>query len=160
MQTKIFAAFSKENVESQNVGALALGVSLLILIPGSGLCTQLSSIFEYQLCTIQMQSGLIMKIFEKTLRYPLLRTSFYKLGDLLNMVQVDSIQIVGFYQSLAKTFIIPIFLIFTMYVNYSLVGPKSVIGLIFAVVQTLLNVAIGFLYGRYQKVRDRKFEPI
>ena len=104
----------------------------MFTVPTVSLVASTSFDFEYSLITVQMQAALIQKIFVKTFQFPVIRSSFYKLGDMLNMVQVDTLQIVGYYKFLSQTIILPFFLVFAIFVSYTLIGNKCVIGLGFA----------------------------
>ena len=99
-----------------------------MLIPNISLLGSVVYFFEYSLISVQMQGVLTIKIFEKTLKYPITRSSFYKLGDLLNMIQVDVLQIVGFFSACIQSIALPLFLIYGVYVNFQMIGGKGIVG--------------------------------
>lgn len=107
--------------------------------------------FEYNVLTVKMQGCLSLKLFLKTFQYPIVRSQYYKLGDLVNMMQVDIIQVANYFKSVQQSIVLPLFLLAAFYVNYSLVKSKCVVGTVVGLCQLFFNAAFGYLYGRYQK---------
>ncbi len=113
-----------------------------------------------------------MMISNKTLNFPLARSSFYKLGDFLNMIQVDINQVIiiiislflikckilnefskicGFFQYYILIFITPILLIAAISYSFLSFGMLFLIPALGSVAQVLFGVILGAIYGRLQR---------
>jgi hypothetical protein len=62
---------------------------MVFLLPTVVAINATSFEFESGLLSIQIQGALLMRMFHKILHFPIIRSSYYKLGDLLNLIQVD-----------------------------------------------------------------------
>jgi ABC-type transport system involved in cytochrome bd biosynthesis fused ATPase/permease subunit len=90
-----------------------------------------------------------MRMFHKILRFPIIRSSYYKLGDLLNLIQVDVLQAAQYYYSLVQMIGLPIFILVGLVMNLNIVGTKSIVGFAVSIAQMLINVIFGYVYGSY-----------
>jgi hypothetical protein len=115
-----------------------------------------------------------MMISNKTLNFPLARSSFYKLGDFLNMIQVDINQVIiiiiiisfflikciifnefskicGFFQYYILIFITPILLIAAVSYSFLIFGLLFLIPALGSVAQVIFGVILGAIYGGLQR---------
>ncbi|EAR99950.2 ABC transporter C family protein (macronuclear) [Tetrahymena thermophila SB210] len=138
------------------------GSSLAPLLPGiflqSGVYIFQSIIksnynFYYSQLTVRMTGALSLKIFQKTYQFPMQRNQFYKIGDILNMVQVDILQIVTYIQNLFTFLFVFPFVIFQFYLCYDQIQNFLILLIMIAVciVTFIINLVFGRWYGSIQK---------
>ncbi|KAL4479825.1 hypothetical protein ABPG74_020341 [Tetrahymena malaccensis] len=134
---------------------LVLGLVLLLICYIISSFVKANYNFYYSLLSIRMTGALSMAIFEKTLKFPMLRNQMYKIGDILNMIQVDILQIVTYIQNLfTLVFVIP-FIVFAFYLCYDQVKSISII-LVMAGC-TLMFFGISLIFGRLYGLLQKKF---
>ncbi|KAL4462574.1 hypothetical protein ABPG74_000404 [Tetrahymena malaccensis] len=135
------------------IGPLVIGLSVMALVYFTQSIIQSNYNFYYSILTVRMTGALSMKIFKKTLSFPMQRNQFYKIGDILNMIQVDILQIVSYIQSLFTLIFSFIFLILSFYLCYMTLQDFGIALTLFACVLVAFSFSLGFgkWYGSMQK---------
>ncbi|EAR90721.2 ABC transporter C family protein (macronuclear) [Tetrahymena thermophila SB210] len=140
------------------------GQSISPLLPG--IFAQLVSIlfqsiirtnynFYYSLLTIRMTGALSIKIFEKCYTYPILRNQYYKIGDILNFIQVDILQVVNYIQNIIiLSFSFPLVAIAIMFVA---LGLQKIDIILIMLGCAIVYVIIAFVFGRFYGSIYNKF---
>ncbi|KAL4435536.1 hypothetical protein ABPG74_020312 [Tetrahymena malaccensis] len=140
------------------------GQSIIPLLPG--IFAQLVSVlfqsiirtnynFYYSLLTVRMTGALSVKIFEKCYTYPILRNQYYKIGDILNFIQVDILQVVNYIQNIIiLSFSFPLVLIAIMFVVFSL---QKIAIILIMLGCALIYVLVAFIFGRFYGSIYNKF---
>ncbi|KAL4505155.1 hypothetical protein ABPG72_016222 [Tetrahymena utriculariae] len=109
--------------------------------------------FYYSLLAVRITGAISMKIFQKTYCFPMQRNQFYKIGDILNMVQVDILQIVQYIQSLFQFALVFPFIGFSIYLCYDQLK-EFIVVLVMSLccfVTFVLSLIFGKFYGSVQK---------
>ncbi|EAR99951.2 ABC transporter family protein (macronuclear) [Tetrahymena thermophila SB210] len=109
--------------------------------------------FYYSLLSVRITGAISMKIFQKTYCFPMQRNQFYKIGDILNMVQVDILQIVQYIQSLFQFALVFPFIGFSIYLCYDQIK-EFIVVLVMSLccfVTFVLCLILGKFYGSVQK---------
>ncbi|KAL4509416.1 hypothetical protein ABPG72_018347 [Tetrahymena utriculariae] len=140
------------------------GYNFQPLVPGLILlliCYIISSLvkanynFYYSLLCVRMTGALSMVIFEKTLKFPMLRNQMYKIGDILNMIQVDILQIVTYVQNLFTLIFVAPFIVVAFYLCYDQVKNFSIILIMTGC--TIIFFGISLIFGRIYGLLQKKF---
>ncbi|EAR99949.2 ABC transporter family protein (macronuclear) [Tetrahymena thermophila SB210] len=137
------------------VGPLAIGLSVMALVYFTQSIIQSNYNFYYSVLTVRMTGALSMKIFQKTLLFPMQRNQFYKIGDILNMIQVDILQIVSYIQSLFTLIFSFIFLILSFYLCYATLNDFGIALTLFACV--LVSFSFSLIFGKWYGSMQKKF---
>ncbi|KAL4486872.1 hypothetical protein ABPG72_009636 [Tetrahymena utriculariae] len=140
------------------------GQSILPLLPG--IFAQIVSVlfqsiiktnysFYYSLLTVRMTGALSLKIFEKCYTYPILRNQYYKIGDILNFIQVDILQVVNYVQNvIILSFSFPLVIIAIMFVALSL---QKITIILIMLACAFFYVFVAFVFGRFYGSIYNKF---
>ncbi|KAL4462576.1 hypothetical protein ABPG74_000406 [Tetrahymena malaccensis] len=109
--------------------------------------------FYYSLLAVRITGAISTKIFQKTYCFPMQRNQFYKIGDILNMVQVDILQVVQCIQSLFQFALVFPFIGFSIYLCYDQLQ-EFIVVLVMSLccfVTFVLSLIFGKFYGSVQK---------
>ncbi|KAL4505154.1 hypothetical protein ABPG72_016221 [Tetrahymena utriculariae] len=140
------------------------GKSLAPLLPGiflqSGVYIFQSIIksnynFYYSQLTVRMTGALSLKIFQKTYQFPMQRNQFYKIGDILNMIQVDILQIVTYVQNLFTFIFVFPFVVFQFYLCYDQI--QNYLILLIMIIVCAVTFCINLIFGRWYGSIQKKF---
>ncbi|KAL4505153.1 hypothetical protein ABPG72_016220 [Tetrahymena utriculariae] len=136
-------------------GPLVVGLSIMAFVYFTQSIIQSNYNFYYSVLTVRMTGALSMKIFQKTLQFPMQRNQFYKIGDILNMIQVDILQIVSYVQSLFTLIFSFIFLILSFYLCYMVLQDFGLSLTLFACV--LAAFSFSLIFGKWYGSMQKKF---
>jgi len=128
-------------------------IFLLAMIFISKMAALLSSticVFQGNMLGTMVSSALNMKIFDKVLRIPLMRSREYNEGKLVNMIQTDLENIYNLFYNLFSIVILPLQIIIGLVIMYYYVDLAFLAGVAVVFLMTLLNFLIGKLYLGFQ----------
>ncbi|KAL4462575.1 hypothetical protein ABPG74_000405 [Tetrahymena malaccensis] len=140
------------------------GKSLTPLLPGillqSGVYIFQSIVksnynFYYSQLTVRMTGALSLKIFQKTYQFPMQRNQFYKIGDILNMIQVDILQIVTYVQNLFTFIFVFPFVIFQFILCYDQI--QNYLILLIMIIVCVVTLSVNLIFGRWYGSIQKKF---
>ncbi|EAR99948.2 ABC transporter C family protein (macronuclear) [Tetrahymena thermophila SB210] len=109
--------------------------------------------FYYSQLTVRMTGALSIKIFKKTFCFAMQRNQLYKVGDILNMIQVDILQIVSYVQSVFTLAFSFLLILVSFYLCYKQLNNVKII-LVMAVcvlIASTISLVFGKWYGNIQK---------
>ncbi|KAL4462573.1 hypothetical protein ABPG74_000403 [Tetrahymena malaccensis] len=109
--------------------------------------------FYYSQLAVRMTGALSIKIFKKTFSFAMQRNQLYKVGDILNMIQVDILQIVSYVQSVFTLVFSFLLILMSFYLCYKQLNNIKII-LVMAVcvlIASTISLVFGKWYGNIQK---------
>jgi ABC-type multidrug transport system fused ATPase/permease subunit len=107
--------------------------------------------FAFMKLGMAMSNSLTLGIVEKSMRFSSLCNKRFKMGELVNILQVDAMRLTGYPRHLSAMIMLPYQLVYGIIlmiwtIQYSFLGGFGVI-----VLATLVNSVISKFTGRYQK---------
>ena len=130
-------------------------ISKLVALLTSTIC-----VFKGNILGTIMTSSLNMKIYEKSLKFPLHGSSEYNEGKLVNMIQMDLENIYNLFYNIFSIVILPLQIIVGLAIMYHYVDIAFLAAVAVVVIMGLLNLLVGKLYlgfqSRLMKAKDER----
>lgn len=101
---------------------------------------------------INLKNSMTAMIYDKITKFSLMRAIEHSTGSIVNHVQVDADKIYNLCVAIGGSIIMPLQIGFGVYLTCSIVGKAFLAGVGVIVVMGLVNVYIGSVYYKYQKI--------
>lgn len=98
---------------------------------------------------INTSNALNALIYQKALRFPLIRSADHSLGSLVNHIQVDSEELAAVGDTLGDVLVLPFSIAVGLYLMYTAVGIAFLSALGVLLLMSLINYFFGKAYLKY-----------
>ncbi|EAS00380.2 ABC transporter C family protein (macronuclear) [Tetrahymena thermophila SB210] len=147
---KTVIEYSSEKNQDYRIGIILICAVVLSRII---LCI-LDSHSNYQFSTLgfDLTNTVSVALLEKSLRYSLLSTDDYKVGSLVNMIQVDGQRLQFLFNQFSSICFLPLQLGFGIYLMSDIIGISFLFGVGVMLLMGFINFLIGRFSLKYQKL--------
>ncbi|KAL4492939.1 hypothetical protein ABPG72_020718 [Tetrahymena utriculariae] len=129
-----------------------IGLVVVVVLSRIFICLfDCHSSFTFNLLGYNVTNSISIAIYKKSLNFSILSSDEYKSGTLINMLQVDTQRLQQFCTQSANITLLPIQLLFGLYLMYDSIGISFLFGFGVIVIMGLVNYIIGRFSLRYQK---------